>query len=427
MNSYIFIVSVFLFLLILFSRRSVTVVSVKSLVLPLMCICFILLLIVFSKAAVEAASNGIRLWLYVVFPSLFPFFVASQLLSRTGFVRAAGVLLEPIMRPLFNVPGCGSFAFAMGISSGYPTGAKITADLRKDGMISKVEAERLLTFTNNSGPLFVIGAVAVGMFGSRNLGLFMLGCHIAACVTVGFIFRFYGRKTDPAVKRKSGSLLERFRNEVRRGPTEMDNLGGCFGDAIRDSVSLILIIGGFIIFFSVIIRLLTDAGIITVFSDAIAFALHPLGVDKNIITACISGCFEITTGANLASKASDAPPIQQITAASMVIGWAGLSVHSQVISIVSKTDISIKPYIWGKCLQGILAAVYTWIGSKLILTQGHIPVFSQSPILQAKSWYYNLAMSCRNLVIVAVLLFLCTLAIQLAGYIRKLLAGHRTA
>jgi len=71
------------------------------------------MLIIFSDTAVKSAGSGLNLWFNVVFPSLFPFFVASEILYRTGFIKAIGILLEPIMRPLFNVPGCGSFAFAM--------------------------------------------------------------------------------------------------------------------------------------------------------------------------------------------------------------------------------------------------------------------------------------------------------------------------
>jgi len=66
------------------------------------------MLIIFSDTAVKSAGSGLNLWFNVVFPSLFPFFVASEILYRTGFIKAIGILLEPIMRPLFNVPGCGS-------------------------------------------------------------------------------------------------------------------------------------------------------------------------------------------------------------------------------------------------------------------------------------------------------------------------------
>ncbi len=92
----------------------------NSLVFPLIFLGFIACLIIFSGQSFKSAQFGFYLWLNVVFPSLFPFFVASALLQGTGLIRAAGILLEPIMRPMFNVPGVGSFAFAMGISSGYP-------------------------------------------------------------------------------------------------------------------------------------------------------------------------------------------------------------------------------------------------------------------------------------------------------------------
>ena len=63
------------------------------------------------------------------------------------------------MRPLFNVPGEGAFAFLMGLISGYPVGAKIVTDLKDNNLCTTEEAERMLCFTNNSGPLFIIGTV----------------------------------------------------------------------------------------------------------------------------------------------------------------------------------------------------------------------------------------------------------------------------
>ncbi len=61
------------------------------------------------------------------------------------------------MRPIFNVPGEGAFPFIiMGIISGYPVGAKIVTKLRENNTCSKEESERLLAFTNNSGPLLLL-------------------------------------------------------------------------------------------------------------------------------------------------------------------------------------------------------------------------------------------------------------------------------
>ncbi|OPZ85224.1 MAG: Sporulation integral membrane protein YlbJ [Firmicutes bacterium ADurb.Bin419] len=120
MNLYTLIIAIFIFWVIFSNLKSSRVIHLRPLLLPLGCITFILMLVIFSHTAVESAAKGINLWLNVVFPSLFPFFVASEILNRTGFIKSVGILLEPIMRPLFNVPGCGSFALAMGLTSGYP-------------------------------------------------------------------------------------------------------------------------------------------------------------------------------------------------------------------------------------------------------------------------------------------------------------------
>jgi len=413
------------------------VVYLKQLALPIICTAFILCLIVFSDKALKAAANGLKLWLNIVVPSLFPFFVASDLLNTTGFVRAAGVLLEPIMKPLFNVPGCGSFPFALGVVSGYPVGAKITASMRAKNMLTKTEAERLIAFTNNSGPLFIIGAVAAGMFKMPSVGLFLLLCHIAACITVGIIFRFYGINRKKSKKNNKSypsgysssmqtainreNIFKRFKQELFKSASyESQNLGSILASAIKDSIMTILSIGGFIILFSVIINLLRETGLIRAASLMLEPLLSPVGISSDIITSVLSGVFEITTGTNLVSTA-DATMTQKLCAASLIIGWAGLSVHSQVLSIISSTDLSIKPYLFGKLLQGIISALYTFIGIK---KAGHLflkvqPVFSH---FQSDSWQTSLIISTSclalSILLLLTLIIICILGIYL-GKIRK--------
>lgn len=351
---------------------------------------FILCLILYSDVSVKAALKGINLWLTIVFPSLFPFFVASEILNSTGFVKFSGTFLEPAMRPLFNVPGCGAFALAMGVSSGYPVGAKITTELHTKGLLSKTEAERLLAFTNNSGPLFIIGAVATGMYKMPEIGIFLWVCHILAGLTTGMLFRFYkdDKKNGRLMKscritedlsfniREKNKSLEKFyhkksdRNfkaqlQALKNPTSA-SIGTIFGDAVRNSIMLILAIGGFVILFSVIINLLLETGIINWFADAISGFTVLFGLDKEAVKACLCGFFEITTGTNLTSGLKNIGFHLQLAITSLIIGWAGLSVHSQVLSITSSTGISIKPYLFGKFLQGLFASIYTWIGIKFI-------------------------------------------------------------
>lgn len=389
-------------LIILALRKPSRIIYAKNLLIPALSIIFILLLMIFSKTALNAASRGINLWLNIVFPSLFPFFVASEILNRTGFVRLSGAFLEPVMKPLFNVPGAGAFAFAMGVTSGYPVGAKITADMRAEELLTKVEAERLLTFTNNSGPLFIIGAVSAGMLKIPSAGFLLLGCHILACVTVGLLFRFYRRKDSGGASVKQLKFKVRVRKELAgfRG-RQGERFGSMLGNAVKNSVMTVLSIGGFIIFFSVVISLLVQTGIIEKVSNFLFVALFNFGIKKSTINALLCGFFEITTGCSTAAKSSDASFIQQLAALSMIIGWAGLSVHSQVASIVSRTDISVKPYFLGKFLQGIIACAYTLIAGKLmgLFNSEPVMVFSPATAASGLNWSSSLLLSLKYLLI----------------------------
>lgn len=374
-------------ILIIILLQPFVVIYLRQLLLPCICILFVICLVLMSGTVLSAAKNGLALWSCVIVPSLLPFFIAAEIINFTGFVRTSGILLEPLMRPIFNVPGSASFALVMGIASGYPVGAKITSDLRRDGTLTKAEAERLLAFTNNSGPLFIIGAVGTSMYKSNVIGIFLFVCHFAACITVGLLFRFYkhsvrnvpkcrnvpAERNVPQGKNASHgrnvpaiNSFRAFGKELRKQASlGRPGLAVILGDAVKNAVASILTIGGFVVLFAVIIQILTDIGLISILVSLSSNLLLSFGVSEEILKGLISGLFEITTGSGLVSGAPSVPPSARLPAASFIIGWAGLSVHSQVMSIISKTDISIRPYLFGKFLHGLLAALYTWAGIRL--------------------------------------------------------------
>ncbi|WHH59882.1 sporulation integral membrane protein YlbJ [Petroclostridium sp. X23] len=329
-------------------------------------ILFILAVISNPRQSFDAALKGITLSVNVVFPSLFPFFVGTELLTNLGLVHILGIVLEPVMRPIFNVPGCGSFAFSMGIISGYPVGAKATVNLREKALCTKTEAERLLTFCNNSGPLFILGAVAVGMFNRPAVGTLLFISHFLASLTVGFCFRYYKKSADTSSYEYKGRTFKKVITDILKelkdaGKRDSRNFGELFGDAIKNAVNLLLVISGFIIFFSVLIHLLDYFNIINLFSQLLGFLLGPLGIAKQLLPSIASGFFEITSGIKIASAQPSVSLLQQLMVTSLILGWAGLSVHCQVMSIISKTDIRVTPYLMGKGLQGIVSAIYTFI------------------------------------------------------------------
>ena len=173
------------------SKIKIWVYSLKRNGVTILFCLFTLCLVLFSRTNLSAAKNGLILWATAVVPSLFPFFVATEMLSYTNVISYLGKWLTPIMRPLFGVPGEAAFAFIMGLISGYPVGAKIVSNFIEQGICTKEEAERMLAFTNNSGPLFIIGTVGITLFGNTTIGVLLLITHILACISVGIILNVF--------------------------------------------------------------------------------------------------------------------------------------------------------------------------------------------------------------------------------------------
>ncbi|MFZ5599739.1 MAG: sporulation integral membrane protein YlbJ [Bacillota bacterium] len=333
-----------------------------SLVWIALAVCFVLGMVVQPKIVYEGSINGLKAWWNIVFPSLLPFFIASEILMKLGLVRFMGVLLEPVMRPLFNVPGAGAFVMVIGFTSGFPIGSMVTAKLRQQGLCSRVEAERLMSFTNNSSPLFMLTAVAVGMFGRPDLGVVIAGSHYLANLLLGFLLRFYGRKEPQTnnVPPAAWSLKQSFRVLLQQTSWERQPLGQLLGDAVASSVSKLLNIGGFIILFAVIIRLLQHAGIIDLLATLLGLLLVPLGVSPEILTALASGLFEMTIGTKMASEAA-APELQRLMAVAMILGWSGLSIHAQVASMIAKTDLRMGLFVFTRIAHAALATLFTLV------------------------------------------------------------------
>lgn len=313
-------------------------------------------LLIFSKSNLPAIKNGLILWANSVIPSLFPFFVATELLMYTNFVNILGKVLNKFMKPIFNVHGEGAFCFIMGLISGYPVGAKIAYNFRINNICSKEECERLLSFTNNSGPLFIVGTVGISMFGNSTVGLLLLITHILACITTGIIFRFWKyNKKSPDYVNNQDSNLPKYSN------VSFSNLGEVLAKSISSSTSTILMIGGFVVIFSSIISIFKSSGILDLLVLMFTPAFNFMHIDNNFIYGILTGILEITNGINLISNISVKNISINIIITAFLLGCGGLSVLLQVWSIVSKTDLSIKPYIYGKLLHGIIAAFYTFL------------------------------------------------------------------
>ncbi len=290
------------------------------------------------EEAAAGAGEGLALCGNVIIPSLFPFFVLSTLVVDLGFAARLGRALEPVMRPLFRLSGSCAAALALGFIGGYPVGARTALRLYDRGQCTKPEAERLLAFCNNSGPAFILGVVGTGIFGSGRVGLLLYLTHTAASLLVGLLFRFYGGREGKTAPPSSA-------------PIEAVRLSAAFPAAVSRALTSTLSICAFVVFFSVLLRLLAHFGILF----AAARLLGLFGIGEEWARRLVAGALELTSGvASLRTGGAGSVP-----AAAFMLGWAGLSVHCQVLSFLGESGLSPKTYLWGKLLHGALAAALT--------------------------------------------------------------------
>jgi len=316
---------------------------------------FTIFMIVEPSVSMGAAHKGLTLWWQTVVPALLPFFIVSELLIRLQIIRYIGKWLTPLMQPLFNLPGAAGLAIAMGFTSGFPVGAVVTSRLWQENLITRRQASHLIAFTNNSSPLFIIGAIGVGMLHHQIYGYILAAAHYGSNLLVGW---YLGRK-NRAYGPDDTSIM------VIESPS-----GNLLGASIRSSIINICQIGGFIIFFMVFSAFLARIGIIDVIVD-LALWLFP-GLPPSLAYSSTIGLLEITQGAGAVS-AAQAPILWKLLAISTLLAFSGLCIQAQIHSLIVEPGISFRPYMAARLLQIPPALVLTWAGYHLLTP---VPVFA---------------------------------------------------
>lgn len=318
----------------------------------------LLSLVVFPKQSVSAAKDGLTLCMNVIIPSLFPFFVLSTLIVQLGLAKHFGKLLEPVMRPLFNVGGACSTAFVLGFVGGYPVGAKTVIALYEQGSCTKSEAERMLSFCNNSGPAFILGVVGAGVFSSSKIGLLLYLAHTTASVVIGFLFRFWGDSDKTRTTKNAINIsAQKFTT--------------AFTDSIKSAFQSTLNICGFVIFFTVIIKLLFLSGFLPALAGLIGAIFSPFGLDSVWAERLLTGFIELSSGVWTLQQASGELTGSMAMAAFM-LGWAGLSIHCQVLSFIGGSGLSVRTYIFGKIMHGILSAMFVFLMARIFVFEAPV-------------------------------------------------------
>ncbi len=312
-----------------------------------------------SDVAIEAMSEGMRICVSTVIPSLFPFMVFSELLISSGAAELVGRYLGIIFAKLFDLSREGSVALMLGFLCGFPIGSRSAISLYERGRISRGETEHILCFCNNPSSAFLISAVGVSLFGSQSIGVALYGSCILSSAVVGLFGRAYFR----AKKRKNEFFHGGGNTPCRAREGFIDSLTRAVGEAAGS----VMTICAFVIFFSAVI------GYLRYFAQRAEL--------PDAVSALLFGFLEMTGGVSEASRLS---PEAAIIAVAAITGWSGLSVAFQFVGICKEHRFSLKPYFISKICAATLNIAFMLAFTKLFglsacFSEGSISSFLYMP------------------------------------------------
>ncbi len=298
-------------------------------------ICLLLTMIFYmitlSQEVIESVSFSISIWKDNLFPTLFPFFVVSNLLMNYGFVDMIGVILKYPMQRYFHLPGECGFVLAASLFSGFPSGAKYTNDLITRNVITTEQGERLLTFTHYSNPLFILGMIGSVLLHHQAISVLILIAHVLSGLLVGFLFNR---------KKEAGNSSLTFSSQKEK---DHKTFGEALTSSILDSLQTMFLLLGIVTIFLIFTTILNHL-----------FSLPPF------LQTLISGLLEMTQGVKLASSLLY-PEVIKVMLITGIISFGGLSVHMQVLGILSDQKIKYKSFLLARVLHALLAIVFVFI------------------------------------------------------------------
>lgn len=309
------------------------IVSVLIMVVLIFCMFQIL---TSSETIMKTIGFSFNVWKNNIFPSLFPFFVLSHILINYGFVELVGELFKPIMNKVFKFKGIGAFVFIMSLVSGFPSNAKYVRELYLSGLINEYEGSKILTFTHFSNPLFILGTVSIMFLNNKEIGIFILFCHYIGNIIVGFLFRnYYISNSESSSISFKKAILEMHKKRI----SSNKSFGNVISEALVNGIDTLLLIFGVVTFFLVITTIIDNIFNLPRYYQSI-----------------LNGIFEMTQGLKYVSLL-DIPLKIKGTLSVLFISFGGLSVHMQVLSIISDTKIKYFPFLVARIIHSCISSL----------------------------------------------------------------------
>ena len=293
-----------------------------------------------SKTIMDAVNFSLNIWINNIFPSLFPFFVLSEILINYGFIELIGELFKPLFEKLFKINGNAAFIFIMSLISGTPGNAKYTRELYLQNKLNKDEASKILMFSHFTNPLFILGTISITFLNDKKLGIIIMISEYLSNIIIGLLFRNYkpSKITNDNFSIKK-AILQMHYKRINNN----NKFGTIITNSLVNSINTLLLILGVITTFLIISTIIDNN-----------FQLSLL--NKSLI----SGFLEMTQGLKHISLLNVSNNYKALLIC-LVISFGGLSVHTQVLSIISDTEIKYKPFLIARIIHACLSFLICYI------------------------------------------------------------------
>ena len=278
-------------------------------------------------------SYSLNVWIQNLLPSMFPFFVVSDILVSYHIINYIPRIFKNVFCSLFKVSESVITIFFLSFLSGFPSNARIIRMMYESGEISKEEGNRALLFTHFSNPMFILSTVGVMFLHNEKYGYIILISHFLGNVIIGIATRWMNYS---------------FHYDYTQKFCESQNFSKVFIRAIRSSIDTCLLILGTVTCF------LICSSLLTYYFD--------FGYYGNTV---IKGIMEITIGLKKLSLLS-IPDIYKVVIATMFLSFGGLSVHLQVLSQIVDIDLSYHLYFVARIFHAIISGGICYLLFRLI-------------------------------------------------------------
>lgn len=292
-----------------------------NVLMSILVVYILLSMIIFPQLYIQKTLDGISVWAFNVLPCILPFVFFTKILSITGVTHKLSSPFQKPCKTLFKTPPISSYVFLMSAISGYPLGAKLTADLYQSGQISKSDAFKMLSFCSTSGPMFIIGAVGIGMLKNQIYGYLIFISHIIGALLNGLLYRNLKAQND----KQTESFIADTKTDL--------------ADIVYDSLTSVLSIGVIISIFFVVIAS---------FQPIFNILPEPLLPIAEGVIEITKGCLDVSTIIK---------GIWQPLICTFLISFGGISTILQSLTMLTKLKMPTKLFILQKLTHAILASV----------------------------------------------------------------------